>query len=215
MQNDLSHHRKSYQKRKLLEKDVHANPIQQFQLWFSEASNLKSIEETNAMTLSTVGSDGFPRSRVVLLKQYSQDGFVFYTNYNSEKGKSILRNPKVCLSFFWQDLERQVIIKGTAQKTSEEISEAYFQSRQEGSKLGAIVSSQSEVIASREELESALENLEKKYKNKTIPRPEYWGGIVVKPTVIEFWQGRPNRLHDRIQYTLQNDLQWKIERLAP
>lgn len=215
MQNDLNHYRKSYQKRELLEKDVHPDALRQFHVWFSEADDSSSAEEANAMTLSTIGLDGFPKSRVVLLKEYNQEGFVFFTNYNSEKGRSILANPNVCLSFFWQDLERQVIIKGTAQKISDADSEAYFQLRPDGSKLGAIASSQSEVLRSREELESALEELEATYKNKNIPRPVYWGGFIVKPAVIEFWQGRPNRLHDRIQYTMQENSQWKIERLAP
>jgi pyridoxamine 5'-phosphate oxidase len=151
---------------------------------------------------------------VVLLKKFSEEGFIFYTNYNSEKGKAIAANPHVCLSFFWQEMERQVIIKGIAQRTSENISDGYFDSRPDGSKLGAIVSNQSEVIPSRTFLEENLKKLETEFAGKPIPRPDNWGGFLVTPLEVEFWQGRPNRLHDRIRYQSQSDFSWKIERLS-
>ena len=167
------------------------------------------------MTISTIGLDGFPKSRVVLLKKYTEQGFIFYTNYNSEKGKAIAHNPNVCLSFFWHSAERQIIIKGKAEQIAENLSDGYFESRPRGSQLGAITSNQSEVIESRTLLEQNLKNLEDAYQNKTIERPKHWGGFIVKPVELEFWQGRPNRLHDRIRYKLQEDFNWKIERLAP
>jgi pyridoxamine 5'-phosphate oxidase len=152
---------------------------------------------------------------MVLLKRFMAEGFVFYTNYESEKGKAIAADPRVCLSFYWAYLERQVIIKGTAEKLAENLSDGYFESRPDGSKLGAIVSRQSEVIPSREHLEGELKALEKQFEGREIPRPDYWGGFLVRPHSLEFWQGRPNRLHDRLRYTLQEDWNWKLERLAP
>ena len=212
---DLSNYRKSYEKSELLETTIPEDPINLFNKWFHEMEEFGSNEEVNAMTVATIGLDGFPKSRVVLMKKFNEEGFIFYTNYNSEKGKAIQNNPNVCLSFFWHSMERQVIIKGIAEKTTETISDNYFQTRPDGSKLGAIVSLQSEIITSREILDAKLKDLEKQFDGKEIPRPEYWGGFLVKPLEVEFWQGRANRLHDRIKYTLQNDFSWKQERLSP
>ncbi len=198
-----------------MEDAISDNPMELFQKWFYEVEASNTVDEANSMNVSTIGLDGFPKNRVVLLKRYTYEGFIFYTNYESEKGKAIAANPKVCLSFFWHSMERQVIIKGTAEKISENLSDGYFESRPEGSKLGAIVSNQSEVIPSRSVLENGLKSLEDKYKGKEIPRPHYWGGYLVRPVSMEFWQGRPNRLHDRIRFSLQEDFDWKIERLAP
>jgi pyridoxamine 5'-phosphate oxidase len=212
---DLSDYRKSYEKSELLESSIPEDPINLFNRWFHEVEDFDGNEEVNAMTVSTIGLDGFPKSRVVLLKKYNEEGFIFYTNYNSEKGRAIANNPKVCLSFFWESLERQVIIKGIAQKTSENNSDGYFDSRPDGSKLGAIVSNQSEVVPSREYLDESLKQLEKDFEGKEILRPKYWGGFLVTPLEVEFWQGRPNRLHDRIRYSLNDDYSWSINRLAP
>ena len=212
---DLSNYRKSYEKSELLETNIPEDPINLFNRWFHEVEDFGGVDEVNAMTISTIGLNGYPKSRVVLLKQFTFEGFIFYTNYNSEKGKAIENNPAVCLSFFWQSMERQVIIQGIAEKTSENISDNYFNSRPNGSKLGAIVSNQSEIIPSRNSLEIQLKQLEQDFQNKEIPRPKHWGGFLVKPISVEFWQGRPNRLHDRIRFQLQADFSWKIDRLAP
>ncbi len=215
MNNDLGNYRKSYDKGSLLETDISENPLELFQKWFFEVDQHFPQDETNAMTLSTLGEDGFPKGRVVLLKKYTHEGFIFYTNYESEKGKAIVAHPKVSLSFHWAGAERQVIIKGNAEKIATNLSDGYFQSRPRGSQLGAHASLQSTVVSSREVLENQLKTLEEKFENKSIPRPEFWGGFIVKPIEIEFWQGRANRLHDRIRYQLQSDLNWKIERLSP
>lgn len=212
---DLSDYRRSYEKSELLESNIPEDPINLFHRWFHEVEDFGGNEEVNAMTVSTFGLDGFPKARVVLLKKYNEDGFIFYTNYNSEKGKAIEQNPNVCLSFFWHSAERQVIIKGIAEKTANIISDNYFDSRPDGSKLGAIVSNQSEVIPSREFLENNLKELETIFDNKSIPRPKHWGGFLVRPVEVEFWQGRANRLHDRIRYSIQNDHTWKTHRLSP
>lgn len=212
---DLSNYRKSYDKSELLENSIPEDPINLFNKWFHEVKDFGGLDEVNAMSVATIGIDGFPKTRVVLLKKYTFEGFIFYTNYNSEKGKAIADNPNICLSFFWNTLERQVIIKGIAEKTLANISDGYFESRPVGSKLGAIVSNQSEVISSRAVLEDKLKRLEIDFQGKEIPRPEFWGGFLVKPIEVEFWQGRPNRLHDRIRYQLQPDFSWKIDRLSP
>jgi pyridoxamine 5'-phosphate oxidase len=215
IEKDLGNYRKSYDKSELLQENVPENPIELFRDWFIEVDTHYNIGETNAMTISTIGRDGFPKSRVVLLKKYTHEGFIFYTNYDSEKGKAIALNPNVCLSFFWHSAERQIIIKGKAEKISKNLSDGYFESRPRGSQLGAIVSDQSTVVADRNELEAKLKALEAAYEDKNIERPKHWGGYIVKPVELEFWQGRPNRLHDRIRYQLQSDYNWKIERLAP
>jgi pyridoxamine 5'-phosphate oxidase len=212
---DLSNYRKSYDKSELLETAIPEDPINLFNKWFHETEDFGGNEEVNAMTVATIGLDGFPKSRVVLLKKFTEEGFIFYTNYNSEKGKAIEANPKICISFFWHSMERQVIIKGIAQRTSEVTSDTYFDSRPDGSKLGAIVSNQSEVVPSRGYLEENLKQLEVDYESMVILRPKHWGGFLVVPVEVEFWQGRPNRLHDRIRYTSQEDFSWKIERLSP
>nr|WP_299172186.1 pyridoxamine 5'-phosphate oxidase [uncultured Allomuricauda sp.] len=215
MQKDLSNYRKSYEKSELDETSIKENPMEQFQKWFYEVEATDGMDEPNAMTVSTIGLDGFPKNRVVLMKKYTHEGFIFYTNYQSEKGKAIENNPSMCLSFFWPNMERQIIIKGKAEKVAENLSDGYFESRPVGSQLGAVVSDQSDVIPSKAFLQEKLDALEKKYEGKEIPRPENWGGYLVRPVSFEFWQGRPNRLHDRIRYTLQEDYNWKIERLAP
>ncbi len=215
MEKDISNYRKSYEKGELLLENVPENPIELFRNWFIEVDTHFSIDETNAMTISTNGLDGYPKSRVVLLKKYTYEGFIFYTNYNSEKGKAIAANPNVCISFFWHSAERQIIIKGKAERISENLSDGYFESRPRGSQLGAIASNQSDVVKNRNVLETKLKDLETKYEGKDIDRPKHWGGFIVKPVELEFWQGRPNRLHDRIRYQLQEDFNWKIERLAP
>jgi len=215
MNQDLSNYRKSYDKDELLETNIPEDPINLFHKWFYEVQDFGGVDEVNAMTVSTIGLDGFPKARVVLLKKFNEEGFVFYTNYNSEKGKAIEENPHLCLSFFWHSLERQVIIKGIAEKTSKIESDNYFASRPDGSKLGAIVSNQSQIIDSREVLEHRLKELETNFINKEIPRPDFWGGFLVRPIEVEFWQGRPNRLHDRIRYSFQEDFFWKIDRLSP
>jgi pyridoxamine 5'-phosphate oxidase len=212
---DLGDYRKSYTKSELLETQIPEDPINLFHRWFHEAEDFGGVDEVNAMTVATIGLDGFPKSRVVLLKKYNEEGFIFYTNYESEKGRALAVNPQVCLSFFWPGIERQVIIKGTAEKTSEAVSDAYFDSRPDGSKLGAMVSAQSQPIPSRAFLDEMLKDLEQTFAQQPIPRPAHWGGYLVRPHSVEFWQGRPNRLHDRIRYTLQADFHWKIERLSP
>lgn len=212
---DLSSYRKSYEKSELLEDSIPEDPINLFHRWFYEAEELNAAEEVNAMTVNTIGLDGFPKARIVLLKKFNEEGFIFYTNYNSEKGKALANNPNVCLSFFWPTVERQIIIKGIAEKTSAIVSDNYFASRPDGSKLGAIVSPQSEIIPDRKFLENNLKQLENDLEGNEILRPTNWGGFLVRPVEVEFWQGRPNRLHDRIRYKLKDNYEWRIERLAP
>ncbi|MDV7697359.1 pyridoxamine 5'-phosphate oxidase [Chryseobacterium soli] len=212
---NLHDHRKVYEKCQLIESEIKQNPIEQFRDWFMEASGNPGISESNAMAVSTVEEDGCPRTRMVLLKAYTHEGFIFYTNYDSRKGKAIEKNHKACLHFFWPSLERQIIIKADLEKIAENLSDGYFHSRPKGSQLGAAVSPQSQVIPNKEFLEVKLKELEQKYENSEVPRPENWGGYIAKPYEIEFWQGRPNRLHDRIIYELVDGLDWKISRLAP
>lgn len=213
---DLGSYRKSYEKSELLETNIPEDPINLFNRWFHEVEDFGGVDEVNAMTVSTIGLDGFPKSRVVLLKKFNEEGFIFFTNYNSEKGKAILNNSNICLSFFWHSMERQIIIKGIAEKTSENVSDNYFASRPVGSQLGAIVSNQSEVIPDRRYLEDKLKKLENDFEGENeIPRPNFWGGFLVRPIEVEFWQGRPNRLHDRIRYKLSENTCWNVDRLSP
>ena len=215
MEKDLGHYRKSYEQGSLDESQLDDNPMGLFHRWFHQADEHPGAQETNAMSLSTIGQDGFPKTRVVLLKKFDENGFVFYSNYLSEKGIALAHNPKVCLSFHWYALERQVIIKGVAQKIDPNTSDLYFDSRPLGSRLGAIASPQSQVISSRDVLEKELVELEKKYTHQDPKRPDHWGGYLVTPHELEFWQGRPNRLHDRIRYRIIDEIDWVYERLAP
>ena len=215
MQRDISNLRKSYSKNSLTEKDMPEDPFILFDNWFKEVSSANNKSEINAMTLSTISPSGYPNGRIVLLKYYSSEGFVFFTNYKSDKGVSIDKNNKVSISFFWEDFERQVIINGTASKTSEAISTKYFNSRPKGSKLGALVSeNQSSIIKSKDDITKKFNHLSNEYLNKRIQRPDYWGGYIVKPIKYEFWQGGENRLHDRIRYIRDKNF-WKIDRLSP
>mgnify|MGYP001173063081 FL=1 len=215
MLRDISNSRKSYSKNSLTDKELPKDPFFLFDNWFKEVSSKKSKSEINAMTLSTIGLSGYPNGRIVLLKYYSPDGFVFFTNYNSNKAISIDQNNKVSISFFWEDFERQVIIKGFATKTTDDFSTKYFNSRPKGSKLGALVSeNQSSIIKSKDYIIKKFNQLSKEYLNKEILRPNNWGGYIIKPVQYEFWQGGKNRLHDRIRYQLIDNL-WKIDRLSP
>ena len=206
--------RKEYSSQSLSENDVETHPVDQFSNWWHQAVN-SEIQEPNAMTLATASADGLPSARIVLLKGFDKDGFIFYTNYSSYKGVQLEENPKACLVFFWKELERQVRIVGLVNKASEKLSDNYFLSRPHGSQLGAWASPQSRIIESRDWLDNKYLEIEKDFKEKQLKRPPFWGGYVVKPIIIEFWQGRPSRLHDRIQYTLSENGNWKIERLAP
>lgn len=214
MNQQIADIRTDYSKKSLSETDVAADPIKQFGIWWEEAVNSK-FDEVNAMTLTTVGKNNVPCARTVLLKGFDEHGFVFFTNYNSRKGNHIAGNPNVCLLFFWKELERQVIITGVAEKVSVEESIAYFNSRPEGSKLGAWSSAQSAVVAGASFLKETFNFYRERFKHGEIPKPPHWGGYRVKPVTIEFWQGRPSRMHDRIQYSLEKEGSWKIERLAP
>ncbi len=210
---ELQNIRQDYIKEALNEESVKLNPIHQFTSWMNEALHAKVIEP-NAMTVATVDSTGQPSARIVLLKNINEQGFVFFTNYNSHKGKDLAENNRVSLLLFWPELERQVRVEGKAEKLPFEKSESYFQSRPFGSQIGALASPQSEVIPDRKSLTRKIEELEKEFQNKPVPMPHHWGGYLVRPDKIEFWQGGASRLHDRLQYRKTKD-GWKVERLAP
>ena len=211
---DLTAIRKDYQLQSLSEKDVEANPIKQFEKWFQQAL-ASGIEEPNAMTLATSTADGKPSVRIVLLKGINDNGFVFFTNYESKKGKQIHDNPFGGVVFFWKELERQVTIQGEIKKVSEQESDEYFASRPPESRIGAWSSPQSQVIENREVLEKNVAFFTNKYQSQNIPRPPHWGGYILLPTLIEFWQGGAGRLHDRLQYSIDTTNSWIIQRLAP
>ncbi len=213
MNRSIADIRTDYKLRSLDEADVTTEPIEQFTRWWDEAVN-SHIDEVNAMVLATANSAGIPSARVVLLKGYSEQGFVFFTNYDSQKGKELADNPHAALVFFWKELERQVRIEGIIEKTGAAESDTYFLSRPEGSRIGAWASPQSAVIANRQVIENKFLLYEEKFSKEPVSRPPYWGGYILKPSLIEFWQGRTSRLHDRIQYSLV-DNHWKIVRLAP
>lgn len=211
---NLADIRTDYKKQTLLETDVAPTPLLQFDKWWQEAI-ASDIHEVNAMTLATASATGLPAARIVLLKSFDDKGFVFFSNYESFKGMQLQENPRACLVFFWKELERQVRITGLVEKTSAEESDNYYNSRPPLSRIGAWASPQSKVISNREWLENNEKKFEAQFKNSAITRPTHWGGYRVKPITIEFWQGRPGRLHDRIQYSLQHDNNWQVERLAP
>lgn len=214
MAGNISDIRKNYSLKNLSEKDAAPDPIQQFSKWWEEAV-ASEIDDVNAMTLATASQDAVPSARIVLLKDFNESGFTFFTNYNSYKGQQLAENPKACLVFYWKELERQVRITGLIVKLNAEANDTYFYSRPAGSQIGAIASPQSQVIENREWLDNHYEKLEKELHGTKIQRPAHWGGYIVKPVIVEFWQGRPSRLHDRLQYTLDDNGKWKIERLAP
>jgi len=205
--------RTNYQKDELTENSILSNPFKQFSVWLNDAIKEK-IHEPTAMVLSTIDFKGFPESRVVLLKELSADGFIFFSNYNSKKGQQISVNPHVSIVFFWPEAERQVRIKGIVEKIPEQNSEAYFLSRPLDSQLGAWASPQSQVIENRNVLDEKYRYYQEYFQTHEIEKPPYWGGFLIRPEYFEFWQGRPNRLHDRLEFNLSGD-QWVIRRLAP
>jgi pyridoxamine 5'-phosphate oxidase len=212
---DLAGLRREYETQGLRRAEMHPDPIEQFATWFSTAAN-SAVPDVNAMTLATATPDGKPSARVVLLKAFDQRGFVFFTNYQSDKGRELEANPRAALAIYWVELQRQVRIAGRVEKTSHEDSEAYFHSRPRGSQLGAWVSHQSEVIDARRILDARLAGMEERFAGiDVIELPAHWGGYRVIPETIEFWQGRANRLHDRFRYTRQGDGSWALDRLAP
>ncbi len=212
MQN-LYQMRTEYMQKSLNEKDVDICPIKQFEIWFNEAVN-SQIKDPNACTLATCGADMMPEARIILLKRYDKNGFIFFTNYNSKKANNLAQNPNACINFSWIELERQIRINGEIEKISTLESIKYFATRSRGSQIGAWVSKQSKSLESAEVLRMQAQKMSEKFKNKKIPLPDFWGGYRLKPNHIEFWQGRENRLHDRITYTKVLD-DWKVGRLAP
>ena len=213
MKSDIADLRRNYTRDGLLEDNAPNEPLSLFASWFEQAVEIESTE-ANAMMLASVDADNQPHLRTLLLKGADERGFVFFTNYQSAKGQQLLERPKAAMTFWWHDLERQVRIEGEVERVSDEESDAYYHSRPVGSRLGAWASPQSEVIASRQVLEDNLARLQAQYADQEPPLPEHWGGLRLKPQLIEFWQGRPSRLHDRLCYRLV-DSQWQRERLAP
>jgi pyridoxamine 5'-phosphate oxidase len=214
MEEKIADIQKDYSHKTLIESEIEPNPIRQFEKWWQQALDAK-ITEANAMTLATASTEGIPSARIMLLKGFSEKGFLFFTNYNSYKGQQLAENPKACLVFFWKELERQVRVTGIIEKASREENDSYFQSRPKASQIGAVTSPQSQVIESRKWLDERYKEFTEQLEDTIIQRPAHWGGFLVRPVIIEFWQGRPGRLHDRIQYSLSDDGNWKIERLAP
>jgi pyridoxamine 5'-phosphate oxidase len=206
--------RKDYAKEELLEQTASTSPIEQFHHWFEQALKTE-LPDANAFSLATISNEGYPSSRIVLLRNFDADGFIFYTNYESQKGLEIQANPRVAMNFFWPELEKQIRIEGLATKVSEEISKAYFESRPRESQIGAWASKQSSLLKSRQELSEKFSKLSEKYKDQALQKPPFWGGFIIAPIKFEFWQGRPNRLHDRLTYTLEKDGNWIINRIAP
>lgn len=213
LRNYLNQIRRDFADKPLEEQSVNDNPFLQFSVWFEEAVNAQLLDPY-AMLISTVDEIGLPHSRVVYLRNISDEGMVFYTNYNSQKGKNISASNKIAITFFWVELERQIRIEGTVKKVSEELSDKYFAARPRESQLGAWASNQSETIKNRAELEENLKHFTEKFKGVDVPRPPHWGGYIVEPTKFEFWQGRPSRLHDRLIY-IKNNSDWVISRIAP
>ena len=214
MQDKILQLRKEYSKEALDKSHLKSDPFEQFTYWMEEAIAAK-IDEPNAMVLSTIGSNQRPSARIVLLRDIRNKGLSFYTNYESKKSSELAQNPYACLTFFWHELERQIRIEGLVEKLPESDSDEYFALRPRGSQLGAWASPQSKEIKSRDELEAEIEKLDKRYENKTVPRPPFWGGFLLKPDYFEFWQGRESRLHDRFMFLLQKDGTWQNARLAP
>ena len=214
MNSSIADLRKEYSSQSLLETDIEPNPFDQFEKWWTQAVN-SQINEPNAMTVATASGDGMPAARIILLKGFDKNGFVFFTNYKSYKAMHLEENPRACLVFFWKELERQVRITGLVERVSEKENDDYFYSRPKGSQIGAWASPQSQVIENRDWLDQHYLQLTEEFKRKELKRPPHWGGYRVTPVIIEFWQGRPSRLHDRIQYSLEEEGNWKIERLSP